>query len=612
MPDPATPGSGDEAGSALLSMASAREAAGRCAAWLAALRADFPEMLSAAVLLRQEDGSYAPAAVWPDTRSAESLGAVARRALDERRGQRVRDAGGPEGPGRLVFAYPVFDGEAVQALAAVAMPMVVAPRDRQLADRMLWGSGWLAELLAQRELAGARTRLSRSSFLFELVAEIAMVSHRAQADTTVVNRLAGFLGADAVALGWRQAGHVRVRALSGSAHVEPSAGPVRLAAAAMDEAIDQASSLSMPGDPDDPLLVLACVREYASARGGAGVLVVPLGAAAGASAGALLFERRTPFDASERRFLETVALAVGPLLDLRAQADASALARLRRRGADAIAWLFGASHPGWKLAGVLGVVVLAVLAAWPVTHHVSARAVVEGEVQRAVVAPFDGYVREAPRRAGDTVRAGELIARMEDKDLLLERTRWEAELELAVRKEREALASGERVARRLAQAQAEQARAQRDLVLEKLVRSRIVAPFDGVIVRGDLSQQLGSPVEIGKLLFEVAPLDAWRVVVKIDERDIARVRTDQPGQLALASLPGQRWPVRVSRLTSVASAEDGANVFRAEARIEQGSPRLRPGMEGVARLPAGERSLLSIATYRFLGWLELGWWRWQP
>ena len=38
----------------------------------------------------------------------------------------------------------------------------------------------------------------------------------------------------------------------------------------------------------------------------------------------------------------------------------------------------------------------------------------------------------------------------------------------------------------------------REDVEERLARSRLVAPFDGLVVSGDLTQQLGSPVELIK------------------------------------------------------------------------------------------------------------------
>ena len=70
-------------------------------------------------------------------------------------------------------------------------------------------------------------------------------------------------------------------------------------------------------------------------------------------------------------------------------------------------------------------------------------------------------------------------------------------------------------------AQLEQARAQVARVEEQLGRTTVTAPFDGVVVSGDLSQNLGAPVERGTILFEVAPLSEFRLVLKVDERDVA-------------------------------------------------------------------------------------------
>jgi multidrug resistance efflux pump len=247
-----------------------------------------------------------------------------------------------------------------------------------------------------------------------------------------------------------------------------------------------------------------------------------------------------------------------------------------------------------------------------VPYHVTASALVEGAQQRAAVAPFEGYVREAPARAGDAVKTGQLLARLEDKDLLLEKTRWESELDVALRKEREAMARSNRVDQRLAAAQANQARAQLDLASAKLERVAITAPFDGIVVKGDLSQQLGSPVEQGKVLFEIAPMNAWRVILKVDEREIGRVRAGAAGSLALASLPGQRWPFTVKKITPVSVPEEGRNQFRVEAELGGAAPKLSPNMEGVGKIEAGSAPLLWAWCHPLLDWLRLAWWKVLP
>jgi hypothetical protein len=62
----------------------------------------------------------------------------------------------------------------------------------------------------------------------------------------------------------------------------------------------------------------------------------------------------------------------------------------------------------------------------------------------------------------------------------------------------------------------------------------------------------------------------------------------------------------------VATAEEGRNYFRVEAQLTGAPPKLRPNMEGVAKVVAGERSLLWIWTHRLPDWLRLTYWKLMP
>jgi multidrug resistance efflux pump len=160
------------------------------------------------------------------------------------------------------------------------------------------------------------------------------------------------------------------------------------------------------------------------------------------------------------------------------------------------------------------------------------------------------------------------------------------------------------------QAQAAQADAQLDLIDEKLLRTHLVAPFDGVIVSGDLSQQYGAPVERGQVLFEVAPLDSYRVVLEVDEREISSIRESQTGQLVMTALSGEAMEITVEKVTPVANAEDGRNFFRVEARLNEPVEGLRPGMIGVGKVNIDRRKLIEIWTVKLVNWWRLWSWSW--
>ena len=72
----------------------------------------------------------------------------------------------------------------------------------------------------------------------------------------------------------------------------------------------------------------------------------------------------------------------------------------------------------------------------------------------------------------------------------------------------------------------------------QLQRARIEALFDGIVIKGDLGQYLGAPVQRGEVLLLLAPNDSFRLILEVDEADIAAIRPGQDGALALAAEPG--------------------------------------------------------------------------
>jgi multidrug efflux pump subunit AcrA (membrane-fusion protein) len=243
---------------------------------------------------------------------------------------------------------------------------------------------------------------------------------------------------------------------------------------------------------------------------------------------------------------------------------------------------------------------------------VGAKTVLEAKELRATAAPFDGFVSSGSARAGDLVEAGQELGRIDDRELRLERAKWSSQLDQALTQYRQALAAHEAAKSVILAAQVEQARAQLALLEDQLSRTELRAPVSGVVVSGDLSQRLGAPVERGSVLFEVAPLDAWRVVLQVDERDVDEVARGQRGTLVLSALPEEHLGFEVDNVTPVASAAEGKNTFRVEAKLDQTPPSLRPGMEGVGKIDVDRRRLAWIWSHELVDWLRLALWKWMP
>ena len=103
--------------------------------------------------------------------------------------------------------------------------------------------------------------------------------------------------------------------------------------------------------------------------------------------------------------------------------------------------------------------------------------------------------------------------------------------------------------------------AQLQLVEGQLARTRIVAPFSGLVTSGDLRQRLGGSVAKGEVLFEVAPLNAYRMILEVDERRIADVKTDQRGVAVLSALPNEHFEFVVRKVTPIAMGTGGAQLL---------------------------------------------------
>lgn len=433
------------------------------------------------------------------------------------------------------------------------------------------------------------------------------------AAATVCTDIAAALGAARVVLGWRRHGHAPARplAMSGAHRPEWDSETVRRLSAVLDEAIDQSVSLACPGAPDARALLRAhdAMRR---AHGVGAVMTAPI-AHEGIALGALTAEFDTPPPPAALERLTTAAGWVAPwlrLLDARRPgplARAAASFGLGRRGRrDAI----GARSGPRLLAAVVAVAALALSV--PVDLSVSAPARIEGEQQRSVAAPLRGYLKSVSVRPGDTVREGDVLAELGDRDLELERSKLRSELGQHAAAVNAAMARGDRPGMAVAQSKRDEVGARLALIEHQLEQIRVRAPIDGVVIQGDLLQRIGAPLDRGQELFVVAPDARYRVIVELDERDIRRVAIGQPGRLALSALPWDALPVRVDRLSPAAIALDGRNVFELEASLPDTAAALRPGQRGVVHLEAGRGPLALDWGRRLSDALARLAWRWMP
>lgn len=268
------------------------------------------------------------------------------------------------------------------------------------------------------------------------------------------------------------------------------------------------------------------------------------------------------------------------------------------------------AHLLWKI-GAAGLVLAAVvLFALPLDERITAPVVIEGQTRQLVSAPFEGFVAAVRVRPGQRVTPGQELLAMDTRELQVELAKTTSDSDQANAKLRQAMAEHDAAAMALAATQVQQAQAQSSLIRNKLARASVSSPLGGLVVSGDWSQQIGTPLESGKQLFEIASTEQYRVALHVSDHDISRVSAGQSGELRLAGAPQQAYRFTVALVTATASVQDASNGFRVEAGWDGEAPNLSPGMQGVGKIAVGRANLFTIWTRTSFDWLRMKWWSW--
>jgi hypothetical protein len=564
-----------------------------------------------------EQGLAMNAAQWPNNGTmTPALQSAAHAAVQRSRPVVVAPAVlGPEARHNRVISIPLRQGD--RTLGAVALAVQVSDGDAvtDLYKDLALSSASVGDSLGEPAPQASEGDASRVLQLQRTLLDHDRLNDGALA---MLTELAALLSADRVVLGVAAGQRYDVLAVSGSADIKQEQELLRLTTAAMQEASDQSARVVYPAPAaGDVRIVLAHAELHE--RSALTTATVPL-YRAGEPVGALLAEWRRDNPPAEQKLalLDGVGAMLGPVLNLARKSERGVAQRFNETLKHGFARLAERNDPVPKLIGATALALAVAAVVWPVDYRIGAPARIEGAVQRVVAAPMDGFLHKATVRPGDSVKAGDVLVELAAQDLMLEQRRWEGALAQHENAVAAALARSDRAQFVVSHGKAAEARAQLDLVRQQMARTKLVAPIDGIVIKGDLTQAIGSPVQRGEALLTLAPAEQYRLIVEVDERDIAQVRLGQSGELALASMPGDAQRFEVQRITPVAAVRNGRNAFEVEAKFTarhaqqaaQAMPVLRPGLQGVAKIDAGERTTFWIWTHRATEWLKLQWWGW--
>lgn len=268
-----------------------------------------------------------------------------------------------------------------------------------------------------------------------------------------------------------------------------------------------------------------------------------------------------------------------------------------------------------------------VTTAWPsqAITRLNATGYVVADTRAAVASKATGRLEWLGVREGSQVKAGEVIARLEDADVRAQLAQREANVESARAQLAQAEAerldadfnltrqqelrgqgfvaqaavdaarnraqqAGAAIAARQAALRA--ARAATDETRVALDNTVIRAPFAGVVLTkqadvGDVVTPLSASSNSKAAVVTMADLSTLEIEADVSETSLALARAGQPVEIQLDALPGQRLAGHVSRI--VPTVDRSRATVKFKIRFDEQDPRVLPEMS--ARVAFLERAL---------------------
>jgi membrane fusion protein (multidrug efflux system) len=200
-----------------------------------------------------------------------------------------------------------------------------------------------------------------------------------------------------------------------------------------------------------------------------------------------------------------------------------------------------------------------------------------------------GRIIERCRCEGKTVKAGDILARLDDKEALatLNDLRALEEFQrLEFDRQSQLLARGVATSQAYQRAESDlsRIRAQIAAQTQRLEYFKLVSPMDGTVLKED--GEVGDMVDPGTILYRIGLEKPLWVVADVNEEDIPRVRVGQKALLRTDAFAGQVLPGFVKQMTP--AGDPVSKTFRVRIGLPDDTP-LRVGMSVEANIVSREK-----------------------
>jgi HlyD family secretion protein len=151
-----------------------------------------------------------------------------------------------------------------------------------------------------------------------------------------------------------------------------------------------------------------------------------------------------------------------------------------------------------------------------------------------------------------------------------------------------------------------------DNVASDLKKSDIVARIDGIVMTEYVERKVGTRLEEGGELMQLADTSTIAVEMMVPEKELGDVHNGLPVRIQLASFPTRYFEGKVDYMAPNAHTVDGQQVETVRSYLSNPDGVLKPELTGIAKIYCGKRRIIEIMTRRIGMWVRTEFWGLRP
>ena len=259
---------------------------------------------------------------------------------------------------------------------------------------------------------------------------------------------------------------------------------------------------------------------------------------------------------------------------------------------------------------VIAVAVALFLVLVPLPMRVEGTAKVAPQRSAQVQAEEDGVVRTVYVREGQAVKRGTLLGEMNDWSARAALAAAEAKRDAALSAMGRSLANNDGGEAGVQRVEADFWKAEVQRMQERLERTRLRSPIDGIVTTPYVENMAGRKLDAGDTFAQVVDTSHASIDVSVEQSDLPLVAAGQSASLKLGGFPTRSFRGKVSIVSPTSAAEGDKRVFFARVDVPNDDGLIRSGMEGQGKdfagwHPAGYVMFRDIGMW---GWTKI--WKW--